>query len=616
MAKRIVHSLLVLAFLLTPATVTSLVLARQLNATLLDCKPNYGVMGRSDEMHYWEEIHCFQHVGFGGGYFVVNERPAPASWTHFGPHGPAFPVVYGSLARVFGWRLESGPCFNIGFLMLGSAAWLWFVRPTTQQLLTAILLTMSFWPSILFIPAMLQESFHCAVAFALAGLAHRSINHNDPRVWSFVVLVALVSLMRVTWALLLIPWALLAMSGMNKLARIAVFSLVPALFLLWGNIASPYPNILDGLSWLIRVSPASAWDRYCGHVGDNIFRCYTTFTSPIDWSSLTQAFEGSLQNAERGQVLAIFLLAGLAAVQKFHRRDAIQLAVAMAIVIGILIWRRLELIGGITIAGFALWRQWPRLQRRTLSLTATAAAFGLILLIHQNWDLLVMLGRNRVLAIYAVLLMSVFIIYRQTLAKILLPLTEAVFPKPADSRPYLFAGLNMALITLTVFLVYDVKHDRDYRVLAPHLLLSMLLFISGPAYRAGLVVIAIGLLATPDFAPAFARRHYNRVEESESIDLSPYMTYDPARSAWANTLLVPNMQFRPIIRVPAGIGVSTIVENEEVMGNESEQDRIRRAPRSRYLLLDSLKIDEWKQWHLELVHVTPHGVLFINRDCE
>src|SRR5262249_23687506 len=158
--------------------------------------------------------------GFGGGYFVVNERTAPAGWTHFGPHGPGFPVICGTLARIFGWRLESGPLYNIGFLMLGSAVWLWFVRPTTKQLLAAILLTMSFWPCILFMPAMLQESFHCAVAFALAGLAHRSINNNDRRVWSFVILVAVVSLIRITWALLLIPWALFAMQGASKPARI------------------------------------------------------------------------------------------------------------------------------------------------------------------------------------------------------------------------------------------------------------------------------------------------------------------------------------------------------------------------------------------------------------
>jgi hypothetical protein len=616
MAKKIVHGLLVLVFLLAPAAVTSLVLGRQLQATLLDCRPNYGVMGLSDEMHYWEEIHSFQHFGFGGGYFVVNERTAPASWTHFGPHGPGFPVVYGTLARTCGWRLESGPLFNIGFLVLGGAGWLWCVRPTTKQLTAAILLTMSFWPCILFIPAMLQESFHCAIAFVLAGLAHRSINNNDPRVWSFVVLVAAASLTRITWALLLIPWAILAMNGVRKAARIAVVALVPALFLLWENISSPYPNFLDGVFSRICESPSATLERYYHHVEENLARCYATFTRPIDWNGLLPAYEDPLQNAERCQILAVLLLATLVAVRPARRADLIRLAVALAVVIGILIATRLELMGGLLIAGFAWWQQWPRLKHPYVTLTATAAVFGLIWLIHRDEVFSMMLGRLRVVAIYGALLLSVFMIYRETLAKLLLALIEAVLPNASDGRPYLFAGLNLALISLTVFFLYDVKYDRDYRVLAPHLLLSLLLFVSGAAYHAGIAVIGIGLLATPFFGRAFAQRHYNRVEQSTPIDLSPYLTYDQARSAWGNTLLVPDVLFRPIIRVPAGIGVCTIVENEEVMRNGTERDRIRRGMKSRYLLLDPREVSKWKQCRLELVHVTPYGNLYINLDSE
>ena len=167
-------------------------------------------MGRSDEMHYWHEIDCYEQVGFRGGYFIVNEQTAPATWTHCGPHGPACPVIYGTIAHLCGWRPASGSFFNLGMLMAGTAAWLWFVWPTTKQLLGAIFVVMTFWPCLLFIPATLQESFHCAVAFALAGLAHRNINNEDTRVWSFVILIAGASPVRITWALLLIPWVVLA----------------------------------------------------------------------------------------------------------------------------------------------------------------------------------------------------------------------------------------------------------------------------------------------------------------------------------------------------------------------------------------------------------------------
>jgi hypothetical protein len=93
MAKKFLYGLLVVVLLVTPVAVTSILLATKLNATLLDCRPHDGVMGRSDEMHYWHEINCFKHVGLDGGYFVVNERPARATWTHYGPHGPGFPAI-------------------------------------------------------------------------------------------------------------------------------------------------------------------------------------------------------------------------------------------------------------------------------------------------------------------------------------------------------------------------------------------------------------------------------------------------------------------------------------------------------------------------------------------
>src|SRR5262249_50566684 len=43
----------------------------------------------------------------------------------------------------------------------------------------------------------------------------------------------------------------------------------------------------------------------------------------------------------------------------------------------------------------------------------------------------------------------------------------AVTPQD-DLRPYLFAGLNLALVLAAVIVVYDLQYFRDYRVMAPH----------------------------------------------------------------------------------------------------------------------------------------------------
>src|SRR5271166_1469678 len=113
--SRLVRAVLILCFLLAPVAIVSLILAVCLQATLLDCYPYL-----NDEVHYWNEVACFARAGFAGGYCVPNEQTAPASWTHFGPHGPGFPVVFGTLARIVGWHPASGPLFNAVVLALGA----------------------------------------------------------------------------------------------------------------------------------------------------------------------------------------------------------------------------------------------------------------------------------------------------------------------------------------------------------------------------------------------------------------------------------------------------------------------------------------------------------------
>src|SRR5688572_20867323 len=58
----------------------------------------------NDETVYWNEAAVFGRAGFEGGYVTVNEKPAAAAFSRFGPHGPAFAVLYGFIGRVVGWR--------------------------------------------------------------------------------------------------------------------------------------------------------------------------------------------------------------------------------------------------------------------------------------------------------------------------------------------------------------------------------------------------------------------------------------------------------------------------------------------------------------------------------
>src|SRR5258706_2388391 len=67
----------------------------------------YTTLFRSDEVHYWNEIASFARAGFASGYFVPDEHAAPCGLFHFGPHGPGFPVVYGSRSEEHTSELQS-----------------------------------------------------------------------------------------------------------------------------------------------------------------------------------------------------------------------------------------------------------------------------------------------------------------------------------------------------------------------------------------------------------------------------------------------------------------------------------------------------------------------------
>src|SRR5581483_6846119 len=96
-----------------PFLMSGMLLAVLVGGRLWHCAPVW-----SDELCYWNEVAAFEHAGLNGGYTVINERPARGSCFHFGPHGPAVPMLYGTVAKVFGWSEFSGPFFGGTILLL------------------------------------------------------------------------------------------------------------------------------------------------------------------------------------------------------------------------------------------------------------------------------------------------------------------------------------------------------------------------------------------------------------------------------------------------------------------------------------------------------------------
>jgi hypothetical protein len=618
MFKILLYALLATIFVSGPALVVSGLLDNYFHATLLDCNYRPGVLGRCDEMHYWCEIECFDRAGFKGGYSIVNEKPAAARWTHFGPHGPAFPVLCGTLARLFGWHAATAPLFNVGWLVVASIAWLGLVRPTLKQLAAAAFVVLTFWPCLLYIPATLQESVHCAVAIALAGLAHRSIAAGDRRTWPFLVLASMASLVRLTWALLLLIPVLAPGQRVTKTTRVIAFAMVPVLILIWRAIASPYPNFMESVMAMARQRPLTASYDFLLHAGKNLyalcaalFQPFSTLYVPSRAVPYQTLFEQPLQMVERYQVLLLIVIAALALLWTRASTRGIGVFVVNGSLLMLVVKTETGLFAGAALVGWSCWVRRAHAKGFYFQLVMSGGLLGLIAILQRDVELRIVLGRVRVFAASLGLLASLCLIHRDALG-VAMHRVAPLFPVPAHSRPHVVAALNVALVAMATVCFYDVRHDRDFRVLAPHLLLSLLLLISSGAYRTGLGLAAIGLAAAPAFGVAFHEQHRHRFAAVEVIDLQPYLTFDDRKSPWENTLLVYDIGLEPILCVPAGFGVSTVVENEDRVGNEGEAGELLTAPKSRYLFMRAEEAAALDWVGLQCLCETQYGNLYLN----
>jgi hypothetical protein len=193
---------------ITPALGT-LVLINRLGVSLDNFTP-----ATSDEIGYYLQINAFVHHGFSGGYFTISEHPAPASFSHFGVHGPLFPLLYGVIGKLVGWEFRTGPFVNILLLTLSIAVYCMVIRPTAWQALLGAALLATFWPFYLCVLSVLQDPVHWAIAILVATgfcgmLRGRSWADSWPFRLLFLSLLTYASLMRISWAMFLIPYVLL-----------------------------------------------------------------------------------------------------------------------------------------------------------------------------------------------------------------------------------------------------------------------------------------------------------------------------------------------------------------------------------------------------------------------
>jgi len=161
-----------------------------------------------DEIVYQQEIATFKDHGFQGGYFSIDELVSKAGFTPFGAHGPVYAVFYGSLGKIFGWQVSSAPFYNLAVISLALIAFLWLTRPDRKQTFFLILLLGLFWPFLYYIPSVMQESLHYALAILIAGFLIRFSKDAHPpfglKIFATAVLI-FASTLRLTWVIAAFP---------------------------------------------------------------------------------------------------------------------------------------------------------------------------------------------------------------------------------------------------------------------------------------------------------------------------------------------------------------------------------------------------------------------------
>jgi hypothetical protein len=460
-----------LSLVLAPGLLTVVLLRGCLGASPIDCCPV-----ANDEVSYWLQIATFREAGFNGGYHSTNEQIAPAKFCHFDPRGPAYPVLYGLLARFLGWHLWSGPVFHLLWLAAATVAWFFACRHDLRQLAVGLVLVMTFWPCLLLLPSTMQEGLQFALAFLIAALIEYWILPSRSSPTGFIVValaIAACAVVRLTWAFLLLPWLAFAVRDFSIRGRIAA--------------GSAAVGLAVGLLFLTR------WLNAPHRSGDGI--------GFIAW--FLEQFAVSPQ-----QACALFL---------DHAA-----------------WN---------FGNFALFRAGGRLE---------------------------MLQRCTLIGLFLVIPIAVW---------------RARHPGALESdtaRRWVFAGLNLAPVTIAVILAYDVGDWRDYRVLSPHLLLALLVLAGGATWRWVVAISGVHLLFAPAFLTEYAAVHRPRVNWDRALvstfqqEIRGVLHFDPNRSAWDNTILVTgNLVTYPLVAVPPGMGVNAIFK----------WSNLDHAPRSRYLLM-------------------------------
>lgn len=231
----------------------------------------------NDPIFYWHQTLTFSQVGFNGGYYTVSELSA-ASGSRFYFHGPLFPMIYGTIGRVFGWYPYSSVIIDLVVITAALAFFILAAKPTRPQLIFFGLIVATAWTLNTYLISNMQEVLHHAVALVMAVIFIRALKADGQvkrgEVIAVVIFVLFVAQLRPTWSIMTLPYFLLIF-GKSRRGVLASFVasgvLVLASLALFSYNSAPYPsNFSFQLLDMLRKSPLDALNMLLENLGKNI----------------------------------------------------------------------------------------------------------------------------------------------------------------------------------------------------------------------------------------------------------------------------------------------------------------------------------------------------------
>jgi len=208
----------------------------------LENKPYYG-----DEFFYMKNAESYTVTGSLKASFTYSGKGSKIG--EFDAHGPAYPLLYGGVGKVFGYDYLLISKVNLAILLLSLFLLILSNQKLTTRLFQIILILSS--PFTLFYAvSLLPELIHLGGAIILYYLYenyHQS--HKERDLWVLVSFILLLGLFRSTWLFALIGLFPFLWNGRRSLVLLLIFSIPSLTWLLQTNFHEGVVNVFSEIQY-------------------------------------------------------------------------------------------------------------------------------------------------------------------------------------------------------------------------------------------------------------------------------------------------------------------------------------------------------------------------------